>query len=89
MIEKLINTGSYRFIGTVNELKKCLGGLRVTEVITDGVIQGFNIYSAFAEFRYKGQRHKVAITSEFSSEHILIVEYRGVKGGKTNGNQEE
>lgn len=79
MIEKIINEGSYRFVGTIDELKGCIGGFKVTEVLTDGVIQDINIYSAFAEFRYKGEKHKVAVTSEFSTDKILIIEYRGRK----------
>ena len=79
MIEKIINEGHYRFIGTVEDLKHYIGGFKITKVITDGQIQGINIFSAFAEFRYRGNRHKLAVTSEFSSEKILILEYRGIK----------
>lgn len=79
MIEQLINTGFYRFTGTIKDLKRFLGGLKITEVITDGEIQGINIFSAFAEFRYHGQHHKIAISSDFSNNNILNLEYRGAK----------
>ena len=79
MIEKIINQGSYRFVGTISELKRHIGGFKVTKVLADGMIQGINIYSALAEFRYKGQHHRIAITSEFSSDKVLYIEYRGVK----------
>lgn len=87
MIEKIINKGSYRFIGTVDELKRYIGGFKITKVITDGQIQGINIFSATAEFRYKGARHRLAITSEFSSDNILILEYRGKKETKNERNK--
>lgn len=77
MIEKLIGSGYYRFEGTIKDLKKHLGGFKVTEVLTDGWIQGINIYSAHAEFRYHGMRHIIAITSDFSNNNILNLEYKG------------
>lgn len=77
MIEQLIGSGYYKFTGTVRDLKKHFGGFRITEVLTDGNIQGVNIYSALAEFRYRGKKHRIAITSDFSNDEILHLEYRG------------
>ena len=79
MIEKIINKGEYRFFGNINNLKKHLGGLKITHVITDGEIQGISIYSAEAEFRYHSERHKIIISSDFGNENILNIEYRGKK----------
>ena len=79
MIEKIINDGGYEFHGSIRELKKYLGGFHITEVITDGEIQGINIFSAFAEFRYHGDIHKCVISSKFSKEPVLIIEYKGRK----------
>ena len=77
MIEKLIGSGHYRFEGTIKDLKKHFGGFKVTKVLTDGWIQGINIYSAMAEFRFHGMRHIIAITSDFSNNNILNLEYKG------------
>ena len=86
MIEKLIGSKYYRFEGTIKDLKKHLGGFKVTEVLTDGWIQGINIYSAFAEFRYHGMRHRMAITSDFSNNNILHLEYLGRRHYNERGN---
>ena len=77
MIEKLIGSGYYRFEGTIKDLKKHFGGFKVTKVLTDGWIQGINIYSAMAEFRFHGMRHIITITSDFSNSNILNLEYKG------------
>lgn len=79
MIDKLITNGTYKFYGTVSDLKRLIGGFHITEVITDGEIQGINIFSAMAEFRYQGEHHRCTVSSEFSKEKILILEYKGRK----------
>lgn len=77
MIEKLIGRGYYRFEGDIRELKKHLGKFKVTEVLTDGWIQGVNIYAAMAEFRYRGMKHIIIIESDFINSNILNLEYKG------------
>ena len=77
MIEKLIGRGHYRFEGTIKDLKKHLGKFKVTEVLTDGWIQGINVYAAMAEFRYRGMKHIIIIESDFTDSNILILEYKG------------
>lgn len=79
MIEKLLGTGYYKFEGTIRDLKRLLKGFKVTEVVTDGFIQGINIYSAFAEFKFKKETYKMCITSDFSNENILHLEMKGKK----------
>ena len=77
MIDKLIGKGHYRFVGTIKDLKRHFGGFKVTKVLTDGWIQGINIYSAMAEFRFHGNRHIILITSDFSDNKVLNLEYKG------------
>ena len=77
MIEKLLTTGKYKFTGSIKDLKKHLGGFKITEVLTDGYIQGINIFSALAEFKFRGMKHRIAITSYFCDSNILILEYQG------------
>lgn len=79
MIEQIINKGHYNFTGTIKDLKNKLGGFQITEVINDGTIQGIWIFSCFAEFRYHGCKHKIAVTSDFGDPNKLRIEYRGRK----------
>ena len=79
MLDKIINQGSYQFTGNIQQLKKFLGGFKVTEVITDGWIQGINLYSCYAEFKYHNEIHKVEIVSDFTGKNILNIYYKGKK----------
>ncbi len=86
MIDKIIGRGYYRFEGTIRDLKKHLGKFKVTEVLTDGWIQGINVYAAMAEFRYHGMKHIILIASDFSDSNILNLEYKGMKKYERNNN---
>jgi hypothetical protein len=79
MIEKIIDEGEYRFIGTLDQLKQRLGGFKITEEITNVVFQDIYVYRALAEFRYKSKRHQIAINSELRKESILNITYKGEK----------
>lgn len=76
MIEKLINSGSYKFEGTIEDLKKVLKKFRVTRVTHDGNIQGVNIFTCEAEFEYDGTRH-IEISKDFLNDNLLHITYKG------------
>ena len=81
MIQEIINKGSYRFSGTVDDLKKCIGSFRITKVIRSGNIMGVEMFDADGKFRYHGIIHKVYI-SKLWNENTIIIEHRGEINGE-------
>ena len=77
MIQKIINEGSYKFLGTLQDLKKCINSFKISEVICEGQIQGLDLYEANGKFKYHGQIHKVHISKHWGDKQILYIKYLG------------
>ena len=79
MIQKILNNGRYEFRGNLDDLKKCLGSLRVTKIIKMGRVCGIEMCDLEAKFKYHGTTYKLFI-SKVWSEDKLIIELMGIYG---------
>lgn len=76
MMQTLINSGKYTFVGTLGELKKLLKNPHI-EVTRDGRCCGLWILIANASFEFGGTRHNVHVVKDFLKDDVLYLEYKG------------
>jgi len=79
MIQSIIEEGSYKFSGNLDDLKRCLSSFKVTKVMCMGEIQGITLCEVWGKFRYHGENHRVYISKYWGDKDILFIEYRGVE----------
>ena len=76
MMQTLINSGKYTFVGTLGELKKLLKNPQI-EITRDGRCCGLWILIGQASFEYGGTRHNLKIVKDFLKDDVLYLEYKG------------
>ena len=81
MIQEILNKGSYKFSGTVDDLRKCINSFKITTVVCEGCVQGIDLYEAYGKFKYHGHYHKVHISKHWGGEQILFIKYLGGHDG--------
>jgi len=77
MIQDILKGKKYIFKGTVNDLKKCIGGFNVTEIVLSGKVNDYEMFDAYATFKYHGMIHKIYLSKAWT-ENKISIEYRGI-----------
>ena len=79
MINEIINTGYYKFNGSLKEFKRCVGTFKIKNVQVDTVISDVELFIAEGEFKCKGKIHRIILRKDFCDSNILHIEYKGAK----------
>lgn len=82
MIQKIINDGKYQFIGTIDNLKKCISSFRITKTICDEEVCGVYLLEVLGKFKYHGIWHRIKISKDWTGKDILYIEYQGGNDSK-------
>ena len=75
MMQTLINSGKYTFVGTLGELKKIL---RIqSEISRDGMCCGSLDSTDVTCPEYNGKTHRFKDVKDFLKDDVLYLEYKG------------
>lgn len=79
MIETIIKNEAYTFEGDLQQFKRHIRNLKITETIREGECLGIKIFEAIGRFKYNGLNHEIKISKSWDKSNRLFITYLGGK----------